>query len=253
MKPHRAAQNYRSCPDRLLNHSLYRGEKSAHIQPSGCPRNTRSHREALKLRNINSPTRNTFPLTATKYCAYPNLMAQDNKTTTLDHNLTPQSGIIPTETLYHYRKKGLSYADIGQLVGLTKQAVHQRLHKEGLADTSLSDFIATRADMFALVQRKILYSIDENVIKAAPLGARTLSIAQLYDKERLERGLATEHISVQGMVSRITTTLADYESRVNLLQDAMIERGISVTDLQDRSTIDTNLGISDNIDITNEP
>ncbi len=156
----------------------------------------------------------------------------------LDHNLTPQSGIIPTETLYHYRKKGLSFADIGQLVGLTKQAVHQRLHKEGLADTSLQDFMATRADMFAATQRRILLSIDESVIKAAPLGARTLSVAQLYDKERLERGQSTENVSVEGVVTRITTTLADYESRINRLQETMSERGISVTNLQDCSTIE---------------
>lgn len=162
-----------------------------------------------------------------------------------DKKLTSQRRNIPTETLYHYRKKGLSYADISQLVGITKQSVHQRLQREGLADTSLSDFISTRADMFALVQRRILYSIDDQVIKDAPLGARTLAIAQLYDKERLERGLSTDNLSISSIAVHLQSTLAEHRERSKLLLEAMSERGISSTILQDCSTIDTKTDITD--------
>ena len=53
-----------------------------------------------------------------------------------------------------------------------------------------------RADILADLQHKLLSSITIDEIKKAPLGTRILGMAQLYDKERLERGMSSENIQL---------------------------------------------------------
>ena len=102
--------------------------------------------------------------------------------------------IIPLERMIGLRQKGLSYSEIGAIVGCSKENVFVRLRAHVNDIEALKDFKENRADTFALYQRKILKTVDEATIKKAPLAARTLAIAQLYDKERLERGETTQNI-----------------------------------------------------------
>jgi hypothetical protein len=45
------------------------------------------------------------------------------------------------------------------------------------------------------MQSKLLSSITDAEIKKAPVGSRILAVAQLYDKERLERSLSTSNLA----------------------------------------------------------
>lgn len=88
----------------------------------------------------------------------------------------------------------LSYGKIAAIQGVSKQAIHQAL-QDLLPTEETKIYRANRADIISNLQAKIIKSIDDEDIKKAPFGSRILAYAQLYDKERLERGQSTTNIS----------------------------------------------------------
>jgi transcriptional regulator with XRE-family HTH domain len=99
--------------------------------------------------------------------------------------------MIDTEQAIKLRvENGLSYSEIAAIQGVSKQAVHQKL--QGLLPTDFTPiFKQHKADILARLQERILVSIDDAEIQKAPFGTKVLAVAQLIDKERLERGQAT--------------------------------------------------------------
>lgn len=146
----------------------------------------------------------------------------------------PKSRInaIPIATLFEWRKKGLTYSQIGKQVGCSKSNVIQRLHYHGLADNSIRHFIDNRGDVFAWIQSRLLFSLTDADIKKMQARDRIVSAGILYDKERLERGQSTGNISV--IIGHIE----------------MLQRGGSGTIQSNSNTIDTKQGNTDVIDIT---
>jgi len=109
---------------------------------------------------------------------------------------------IPIEELAHlYQDKGLSHEQIGKVVGCTASNVTKRLQVAGIA--SLRHFKANRGDIFAATQGRILNSITDKDIKSASLLQRLTAIGILYDKERIERGLSTENISIHADIQEL--------------------------------------------------
>jgi len=104
---------------------------------------------------------------------------------------------IPLETLLTLHKKELSTIQIGAIVGCSSENVRVRLHKAGI--TTLHNYKANRADMFATIQSQLLNNIVPDDIKKASLSQKVIATGILYDKERLERDLSTQNI--QPMVS----------------------------------------------------
>ncbi len=87
----------------------------------------------------------------------------------------------------------LSYKQIGQLQGVSAQAIHQAI-KDLLPTDETELYKNNRADILANLQAKILKSIEDDDIKKSPFGSRVLAFCQLTDKERLERGQSTDNI-----------------------------------------------------------
>lgn len=101
-------------------------------------------------------------------------------------------GKVDHMTAIELKAKGLTYKQIGQMYGCSKQSIHQAIRN--LVPTQQTHiFKQTRADVFSELQRKLLVSIDDADIKKAPIGSRILAVAQIYDKERLERNLSTSN------------------------------------------------------------
>ena len=88
----------------------------------------------------------------------------------------------------------LSYQQIADIQGVHKSAIHQAI-KDLLPTEETQTYKQQRADILANLQTKIIKSIDDADIKKAPFGSRILAMAQLIDKERLERGQSTENIA----------------------------------------------------------
>lgn len=146
---------------------------------------------------------------------------------------------LPIATLFEYRKKGLNYEEIGKICGVTKQAIHSRFQTHGLANYSLRHYVENRADIFAWMQSRLLFSLSDADIKRMAPDRRVWAAAVLYDKERLERGMSTENLSISSIAVHLQSTLAEHQERSKLLLEAMTERGICATIPADSGTIDT--------------
>jgi hypothetical protein len=112
---------------------------------------------------------------------------------------------VPIEKLLKWRKQGLSYDEIGGMIGRSKQAVHQRLQPYKDAIENLPVFKENRADIFAIHQQRLLNSLSDDDIRKIPPGSRFTGVGILYDKERLERGQSTGNISMESLVEHRQT------------------------------------------------
>ena len=80
---------------------------------------------------------------------------------------------------------------------VTRQAVIKRakLLPKGVIAPTIDEFREQRADTFARFQQVILQYVTEAKLKGASLQQLGTLFGIMYDKERLERGQATEHIA----------------------------------------------------------
>ncbi|MDO9528026.1 MAG: hypothetical protein Q7J27_02580 [Syntrophales bacterium] len=108
---------------------------------------------------------------------------------------------IPLETLIELYKKKLSHAQIGKVTGCSASNVTMRLKRAGI--TTLRDYKKNRADVFAIIQGKIINSVSPLDIKKASLLQKATAIGIMYDKERLERGESTENISIHADIKAL--------------------------------------------------
>lgn len=155
---------------------------------------------------------------------------------------------MPVSTLFDLRRQNLTYQAIGDLYGVCKQTVYQRFDEAGLVDRSYQHFVANRADIFAWLQSRLLFSLSDDDIKKMTPDRRVWCMGVLYDKERLERGMSTENLSISSIAVHLQSTLAEHRERSKLLLEAMTERGICATIPADSSTIDTKTDILADID-----
>jgi len=105
---------------------------------------------------------------------------------------------IDRDKLFNLRAtKGLSLSEIGKLTDVPKSTVFYYVKRWNIPTSKqLSRFKDNRADLFADQQRRIADTIDDECIKKASLVQRSTTICQFYDKERLERDLSTNNVSV---------------------------------------------------------
>jgi transposase len=128
---------------------------------------------------------------------------------------------VPVEKLLKWRKQGLSYSEIGKMIGRSKQAVHQRLQSYIDAIDNLPAFKENRADIFAIHQQRLLNSLTDDDIKRMPPGSRLTGFGILYDKERLERSLSTENVSY-----------ADYTEKISQEREIQAENLRKIKDIE---------------------
>jgi hypothetical protein len=107
--------------------------------------------------------------------------------------------------------QALSQPDINEIINLSQQnpnlsqsqiaklhskdiersTVSKVLKRYNIVKVEVDEYKQHKADILAGLQHKLAESITSEDIKKAPLGSKVLAIAQLIDKERLERGQAT--------------------------------------------------------------
>jgi predicted NACHT family NTPase len=83
-----------------------------------------------------------------------------------------------------------SMRQLAKYAGASVSTVHEVLQRYGITKNYVEDYKENRADIFAGLQSRLISSISEQDIQKAPMGSRVLAAAQLYDKERIERGLS---------------------------------------------------------------
>lgn len=92
----------------------------------------------------------------------------------------------------------LSQTEIARHLGVTRPAVTralQRVPDSILASNDVNSFRKNRADIFADFQRMILTYMTPEKMKQASLNQLGTLFGIVYDKERLEKGQATQHVA----------------------------------------------------------
>jgi hypothetical protein len=102
----------------------------------------------------------------------------------------------------------LTTREIAKLTDCTHSNVVQILQRYGVVQQEVHDYKTHRADILASLQHRLISSITDEDVKKAPVGSRVLAAAQLYDKERLERGQSTENIAqIHGDIAKIKAAM----------------------------------------------
>lgn len=123
------------------------------------------------------------------------------RTAKLNRKPTPKQHAIIKAASKH---QDLSTRAIGKLAGADHSTVVRTLAAYGINKDEAEAYKHYRADILAGLQHRLLSSCTDDDIKKAPMGSRVLAAAQLYDKERLERGQSTENVAqITALIDRI--------------------------------------------------
>ncbi len=128
----------------------------------------------------------------------------------------------------------LSYAQIAAIQGVTPQAIHQKI-KDLLPIPETKVWIDNRADILANIQLKLLSHLDNDRLQKAPAGSLVLAACQLYDKERLERGMSTANLAaIHADIAALRT-----QSKEHMVVDNSVHNAVDNYDVNDNNNIDT--------------
>lgn len=100
------------------------------------------------------------------------------------------------------RLQGATLEDIGDLMGVTKQAIYQALTKfepflTGCEHGQLTAYSEHRAELFNVVEQHLTASLlDPDALSKASLNNRAYAFKQIHEARRLESGQSTNNISV---------------------------------------------------------
>lgn len=130
-------------------------------------------------------------------------------------NLDRRIKLDKEEALHLKLDHGLTYQEIAEMSGTTKQAVHQAIAPLIGNMKEVEEFKGKRADIFANKQKELLLALDDAKVKN--MAGRDLVVAAgiLFDKERLERGQST--VNLASIYSRAL------EDRTETPQDVALE------------------------------
>jgi len=141
--------------------------------------------------------------------------------------------VAPLARLIELRNKGLTYKEIGAIIGVSEQAIYQRLSIFRTSVDNLDSVKANRADTYAVVGDAVLNSVTAGDIKSASLLQRVTAVGILFDKERLERGQSSINISVVDL----TQSLADITRQREHLERQVVGAQQELRSLTDDSEV----------------
>lgn len=124
-----------------------------------------------------------------------------------------RQAIIDTYT----QAPSLTHTQIAKLHDCDRTTVSKILSKYAIDHAELEEFKAHRADILAGLQRKIALAITDDEIKKAPAQVKSMMFGVFYDKERLERGQATDITVNFDAVRAIQERRAELERRIREL------------------------------------
>jgi hypothetical protein len=103
-----------------------------------------------------------------------------------------QAVIIKTK---HEHPK-LTTREIAAIADTDHSHVIKTLQRYGIEREHTDEYKRCRADILAGMQHRLLSSVTPEDIQKTPVGSRILAVAQLYDKERLERNQTTSNVGI---------------------------------------------------------
>ena len=117
--------------------------------------------------------------------------------------------------------KNLTYEDAGKLLGVTKQAIHDRCKRHGIK-RNLNLYKNNKADILASKQRMVINSLTEDDIKKSSAYQKVGMYGILHERELITKGQATaivDHRVISAKLSDVREELdrlrrqAGYQTR----------------------------------------
>jgi hypothetical protein len=84
------------------------------------------------------------------------------------------------------RKKGLSFEDIGKVLGCAGESVRYRFRRVEKEINEVARYKQYRSDILAIHQKRILDGITDADIKKSSLKDKTIAFGVLFDKEKAQ-------------------------------------------------------------------
>ena len=136
-------------------------------------------------------------------------MTQDNAEQTTENpedlpELNYINTVIPLSKIIELRNKGLSYTDIGSLLGCTRENICQRLKPYRSEVDNLKSFKDNKADILAVHQSRLLNNLTDEDIKKSSGYQKVGMFSVLHNQERLERGESTQNIAYADLTKNMT-------------------------------------------------
>lgn len=141
---------------------------------------------------------------------------------------TGHSKNISLEEMIDFSEKGLTHAQIGQMVGCSAANVTARFGKVGYTPERLKAYKLHRADIFTEKQRQIMDAISPAKLEKSTAYQLVGMGGILYDKERLERGESTQNIAYADMAKNgqdINSEIATLKAEITEMETE-IERSV---------------------------
>ena len=127
-----------------------------------------------------------------------------------DRKVRSRNKNIPLETILEMiDKKEMGVCEVARQLGVSHQVISKRLNRYAMHISGLKSFKKYKADILSIKQSELINSMSEEEIAAASIKDRTVMFGIFYDKERLERGQATEIHSVEEMDQSIEALEAE--------------------------------------------
>lgn len=150
--------------------------------------------------------------------------SQDERSLTNPNGSTGRKG-IPIEALISYRKRGLTLQEIGDLTGISKQSVSERL--QSIDFDGLAQFRDGKDDVLEYHQRRVVNNLTDDDIKKMSGLQKLIGIKLTDEAIRTIRGQATEIIDHRIMVVDLNKAIEQLRQEQGL--DAItVELGESI-------------------------
>ena len=146
---------------------------------------------------------------------------------------TNQPILYSDQDLAELRRKPLSYQEIALHTGIPKDTIYSRVKRYIEEVKGLKEYKFNRADNLANQQRLIDNYITPDKLKKSSAAQLVLMKCQLYDKERIERGLSTENIAYKDYTPQVT----DLDNQIRALEAKI--QGTEATQAPPRDDRDT--------------
>ncbi len=151
---------------------------------------------------------------------------------TVIDNIDRAPKYIPIEDILELYDKPLKMTEVGRILGLSKQAISQRIQRARPKVDRLRRFKKHRGDVFAQKQVELLDALTLDDIKGMGGRDKVVSFGILYDKERLERGQSSVNLGVHTLVSQHEASLADLRARRAALETTTSRDKVATLDCE---------------------
>jgi len=132
---------------------------------------------------------------------------------------------VTLEKIIPLRERGFSFGEIGKLLGVTKQRIHQIIRASGFDPGAVAEFKTNKSSLIHHKQKLLLDGVTPEAVEAMCPRDRIVGFGILYDKARLEDGFSTSNVAGRFVSIDLTKIAARLDEKDDSLTEPKGEDG----------------------------